>query len=141
MPQRAGAASAGAVLWRLHILAAESAFGRSGALLAESCGVKVADNAGAGTWCGGGKRRGEYREQRLHLSAAETAELSAVARRHQLTLNTVVQGAWSILLSRYSGEREVVFGTTVAGRPAELRGVEQMVGRVYQHPADAGADQ
>ncbi|HKP82394.1 MAG TPA: amino acid adenylation domain-containing protein, partial [Pyrinomonadaceae bacterium] len=71
---------------------------------------------------------GEYRGQRLHLSEAETAELSAVARRHQLTLNTVVQGAWSILLSRYSGEREVVFGTTVAGRPAELDGVEQMVG-------------
>jgi amino acid adenylation domain-containing protein len=70
----------------------------------------------------------EYREQRLNLSAAETAELSAVARRHQLTLNTVVQGAWALLLSRYSGERDVLFGTTVAGRPAELRGVEQMVG-------------
>jgi non-ribosomal peptide synthetase component F len=43
-------------------------------------------------------------------------------------LNTVVQGAWSILLSRYSGDEEVLFGTTMAGRPAELRGVEQMVG-------------
>ena len=71
---------------------------------------------------------GEYREQWLRLSAAETAELSATARRHQLTLNTIAQGAWSILLSRYSGEEEVVFGTTLAGRPAELRGVEQMVG-------------
>ena len=70
----------------------------------------------------------EYREQRLNLSAAETVELSAVARRHQLTLNTLVQGAWGLLLSRYSGEREVLFGTTVAGRPAELHGVEQMVG-------------
>ncbi|HEX7772879.1 MAG TPA: amino acid adenylation domain-containing protein, partial [Pyrinomonadaceae bacterium] len=70
----------------------------------------------------------EYREQRLSLSEAETAELSDVARRHQLTLNTIVQGAWGLLLSRYCGERDVLFGTTVAGRPAELRGVEQMVG-------------
>jgi NRPS condensation-like uncharacterized protein len=71
---------------------------------------------------------GEHREQWLSLSAAETAELNAAARRYQVTLNTIAQGAWSILLSRYSGEQEVVFGTTLAGRPAELRGVEQMVG-------------
>ena len=45
-----------------------------------------------------------------------------------LTVNTVVQGAWALLLSRYSGERDVVFGTTVSGRPAELPGVESMVG-------------
>ncbi|RLK61737.1 non-ribosomal peptide synthase protein (TIGR01720 family)/amino acid adenylation domain-containing protein [Actinokineospora cianjurensis] len=47
---------------------------------------------------------------------------------HGLTLNTVVQGAWALLLSRYSGDREVVFGTTVSGRPADLPGVEDMVG-------------
>ena len=45
-----------------------------------------------------------------------------------MTLNTVVQGAWAVLLSRYSGERDVVYGVTVSGRPAELTGVEQMVG-------------
>ncbi|HEU4874945.1 MAG TPA: amino acid adenylation domain-containing protein, partial [Pyrinomonadaceae bacterium] len=71
---------------------------------------------------------GEYREQWLSLNAAETAELNAAARRHKLTLNTIAQGAWSILLSRYSGEQDVVFGMTVAGRPAGMRGVEQMVG-------------
>ncbi|MBM7776164.1 amino acid adenylation domain-containing protein/non-ribosomal peptide synthase protein (TIGR01720 family) [Actinokineospora baliensis] len=47
---------------------------------------------------------------------------------HGLTLNTVVQGAWALLLARYSGERDVVFGTTVSGRPADLPGVEDMVG-------------
>ncbi len=40
----------------------------------------------------------------------------------------MVQGAWALLLSRYSGESDVVFGTTVSGRPAELPGVESMVG-------------
>ena len=83
----------------------------------------------------------EYRKQRLHLSAAETAELSAAARRHQLTLNTIVQGAWSILLSRYSGERGGGVwddGGGAAGRVARS-GADG--GAVYQHPADAGADQ
>ncbi|HEY0733775.1 MAG TPA: amino acid adenylation domain-containing protein, partial [Herpetosiphonaceae bacterium] len=69
-----------------------------------------------------------YARERHHLAAATTAALNALARQHGLTLNTVVQGAWALLLSRYSGEREVLFGATVAGRPAELTGVERMVG-------------
>lgn len=54
--------------------------------------------------------------------------LRAFARRHRLTLNVLVQGAWGLLLSRMSGRRDVVFGTTVSGRPAELPGIESMVG-------------
>jgi hypothetical protein len=70
----------------------------------------------------------EYGEQRLELSVAATVELQQLARREQLTLNTIVQGAWGLLLSRYSGAEDVVFGTVVSGRPAELRGVEGMLG-------------
>ena len=62
------------------------------------------------------------------LSAEGTAALRAQARRHQLTLNTLVQGAWGALLGRYSGRTEVVFGVTVSGRPADLAEVESMVG-------------
>lgn len=69
-----------------------------------------------------------YAEQRLQLSVELTAKLSETARRQQLTLNGIVQGAWALLLSRYSGEDDVVFGATVAGRPAELSGVERMLG-------------
>nr|AAM47273.1 peptide synthetase ScpsB [Saccharothrix mutabilis subsp. capreolus] len=54
--------------------------------------------------------------------------LDGVARAHGLTVNTLVQGAWALLLARTSGERDVVFGTTVSGRPAELPGVEDIVG-------------
>ena len=54
--------------------------------------------------------------------------LQGWARRQQLTLNTLVQGAWALLLSRYSGSQDVCFGVTVAGRPATLPGVESMVG-------------
>jgi len=62
------------------------------------------------------------------LPASSTARLQSLARRHRLTLNTLVQGAWALWLSRYSGEDDVVFGATVAGRPAGLPGVETMVG-------------
>jgi amino acid adenylation domain-containing protein/non-ribosomal peptide synthase protein (TIGR01720 family) len=64
----------------------------------------------------------------IELSAAESARLQDLAREHGLTLNTIIQGAWALLLARYSGERDVVFGTTVSGRPAELAGVESMIG-------------
>ncbi|HJT04352.1 MAG TPA: amino acid adenylation domain-containing protein, partial [Pseudonocardiaceae bacterium] len=64
----------------------------------------------------------------VELQPQESARLHQVAKRSALTMNTIVQGAWALLLSRYSGERDVVFGTTVSGRPAELTGVESMVG-------------
>ena len=67
-------------------------------------------------------------EHKLALPAGATARLQAFARRHRLTLNTLVQGAWAILLARYSGKREVVFGATVAGRPGTLVDAERMVG-------------
>src|SRR6185295_16102085 len=65
---------------------------------------------------------------RRRLAAGLTERLEATARRSQLTLGTIVQGAWALLLSRYTGSEDVVFGATVAGRPAELAGVERMVG-------------
>lgn len=67
-------------------------------------------------------------EQQVRLSTATTAALKGLARQHHLSLNTFVQGAWSILLSRYSGQQDVVFGSTVSGRPTDLAGVESMIG-------------
>lgn len=69
-----------------------------------------------------------FHKREAYLSEAATSALTALARRHQLTLNTIVQGAWTVLLSRYSGEEDVVYGMVVSGRPAELEGVESMVG-------------
>lgn len=69
-----------------------------------------------------------YDEQSLHLSTLMTSNLQAIARKNYLTLNTLLQGCWSILLSRYSSEKDVLFGVTVSGRPTDLSGVESMVG-------------
>ncbi|MFL6140895.1 MAG: non-ribosomal peptide synthase/polyketide synthase [Labedaea sp.] len=65
---------------------------------------------------------------RVALGPQQSAELRSAAGSAGLTVSTVVQGAWALLLSRQSGERDVVFGTTVSGRPAELAGVESMIG-------------
>src|SRR6476646_8630654 len=67
-------------------------------------------------------------QMRLALSEPLTAALTAQARRHGLTLNTVIQTAWAILLGRLTGREDVVFGVTVAGRPPEVAGIENMVG-------------
>lgn len=74
------------------------------------------------------KQADAYEEVGLRLTAEATTTLNRLARRHQLTLNTLVQGAWASVLSCYSGEMDVCFGITVSGRPGELSGVESMVG-------------
>lgn len=67
-------------------------------------------------------------ERQISLSKTSTTALQSLARQHQLTLNTLIQGTFAILLSRYSGEEDIVFGATAAGRPPALMGVESMVG-------------
>ncbi|WP_345599935.1 amino acid adenylation domain-containing protein [Thermocatellispora tengchongensis] len=62
------------------------------------------------------------------VTAEAPPGLDAWARERGLTLNTVVQGAWALLLARLTGRDDVVFGATVSGRPAEVPGVESMVG-------------
>src|SRR5262249_54852078 len=56
------------------------------------------------------------------------SDVEGFARRHRLTINTLVQGAFALLLGRYGDSDDVVFGVTVSGRPAELAEVEGTVG-------------
>lgn len=51
-----------------------------------------------------------------------------VCREHRITLNTLCQGAWSLLLGRYGNTDDVVYGTVVSGRPLEIAGIERLVG-------------
>ncbi|MBB5868352.1 amino acid adenylation domain-containing protein [Allocatelliglobosispora scoriae] len=62
------------------------------------------------------------------LPADLTTRLVALGRRHGFTLNTLVQGAWGVLLGALTGRTDVVIGTTVAGRPPTLPGAESMIG-------------
>jgi amino acid adenylation domain-containing protein/non-ribosomal peptide synthase protein (TIGR01720 family) len=69
-----------------------------------------------------------YVLQHMLLPVATATALRSMARRHHLTLNTVIQGAWALLVSLWCDASDVVYGTISSGRSAELDGVEQMVG-------------
>lgn len=70
----------------------------------------------------------EYVEIRHIINQEETTLLQKLARNCNVTLNTIIQGAWAILLNRYSRCEDIIYGITVAGRPPELPGVEGMIG-------------
>lgn len=69
-----------------------------------------------------------HEEFTLCLSEDETSALNMFARRQRITLNTLLQGAWSLVLGRYDGTESTVLGVTVSGRPAELPQIDAMVG-------------
>ncbi|CAM5621415.1 Carrier domain-containing protein OS=Streptomyces fumanus OX=67302 GN=GCM10018772_35720 PE=4 SV=1 [Streptomyces fumanus] len=81
-------------------------------------------------------------------SGALLGALDELARGHDVTVNTVFQAVWAVVLGQLTGRHDVVFGTTVAGRPAELPGMRDMLGlfintvpvRVVLDPADTFAD-
>jgi non-ribosomal peptide synthetase component F/aryl carrier-like protein len=93
-------------------------------------GVTAATPLGleAGSREGRGRSREAVAERATVLPADLTARLQALARSRRLTLSTLFQGAWALLLSRYSSSSDVLFGVAVSGRPPELPGVESMVG-------------
>ena len=70
----------------------------------------------------------QWDEQQVVVAADDLTILRAFAQQHQLTLNTCVQGAFGLLLSRYSDHPDVIFGATCAGRPPTLAGAASMAG-------------
>ncbi|MFF7177670.1 amino acid adenylation domain-containing protein [Streptomyces sp. NPDC008121] len=76
----------------------------------------------------GAARRARPEHVDLRLPEVFTADLTARARSHGLTLSTVVNGAWALLLGALTGSQDVVFGTTVSGRTTEVAGLDAAVG-------------
>jgi non-ribosomal peptide synthase protein (TIGR01720 family) len=70
----------------------------------------------------------QYVLRQLELTESLSSALSELVRAHQLTMSTLMQGAWALLLSQSSSCRDVVFGATVSGRSAPLPGIQSMVG-------------
>jgi amino acid adenylation domain-containing protein/non-ribosomal peptide synthase protein (TIGR01720 family) len=64
----------------------------------------------------------------LQLDAGITSALHTVAARYSVTVNTIFQAAWGLLLARYNNVNDVVFGNVVSGRPADIPGVDSIVG-------------
>ena len=135
----AGAAHALCAAWRCRGAAAADALSRLSGL---DCRPGSRRGAGGVAGCLGRSAGGDACWRRaiarrtpvapeqttLALSARLTAALSEQARRQGLTLNSMLQAAWAVLLGRLLGREDVVFGVTVAGRAPELPGIESMVG-------------
>jgi amino acid adenylation domain-containing protein len=75
---------------------------------------------------GGNDWKSENAERRLVPDTVR--EIQALARRCQITPNTLLQGLWGLLLGRWGAVDDVVYGVIVSGRPFELDGIEQMAG-------------
>ncbi|MGP9766972.1 amino acid adenylation domain-containing protein [Halomonas sp. AOP13-D3-9] len=69
-----------------------------------------------------------HQEIILSLDSTTTQRLENFSKATRITLNTLMQGAWSLLVARYTGQDSICFGATVAGRPAELSAAEQLIG-------------
>ncbi|MGV9879879.1 AMP-binding protein, partial [Streptomyces sp. NPDC003006] len=83
------------------------------------------DDAGGDT---GGDSADEPDTVRLHLTAELTTALARRAAAEGVTLNTLTQAAWTLVLARMTGGRDLVFGGVVSGRPHDLPGAGEMVG-------------
>ena len=70
----------------------------------------------------------KYKTQKLKLSEATTATLKSLAEAEEITINTLLQGAWALLLARYGNTNDVVFVTTRACRKSVHTDTENMVG-------------
>ncbi|TXS04579.1 amino acid adenylation domain-containing protein [Streptomyces sp. col6] len=87
------------------------------------------DGLPEGDYLGGGESGPAWQEPEvITFDAALVDGLTRLAARRGLTPNTLVQGAWSVLLARRSGHRDVCFGAMVSSRPPELEGVEEIIG-------------
>ncbi|WP_427500986.1 amino acid adenylation domain-containing protein [Methylomonas sp. MED-D] len=73
-------------------------------------------------------RQAEFAQAQAVLDRKTTAALQQFAQQQRVTVNIVLQAAWVVLLSRYCGSRDILFGLTVSGRPAELERVGDMLG-------------
>lgn len=83
-----------------------------------------------------------YVTRSLRFDSEQSLRLNAAAKRAKVTLNTLIQAAWGLLLARYNDQPDLVFGVTSSGRPSELPGAELMLGvfintlplRLQAHP-------
>ena len=69
-----------------------------------------------------------YAEEDIVLNEEITSSIRSVAKKNNVTVNAYIQTAWGVLLQKYNNCNDVVFGTVVSGRPAEIKNVDKMVG-------------
>ncbi|MFK8105307.1 MAG: amino acid adenylation domain-containing protein, partial [Saprospiraceae bacterium] len=75
------------------------------------------------------RNKGGVTEELEHIFTEETTKaIKAYCQANFITANTFIQGIWGFLLSRYTGNEDILFGATVSGRPSDLANAERMIG-------------
>ncbi|HYL97475.1 MAG TPA: amino acid adenylation domain-containing protein, partial [Blastocatellia bacterium] len=77
---------------------------------------------------GSGKSPSRHGDEHLRFTEQETASINSFARGLRITVASLFEAAWALLLSHYRGSGDVTFGLTVSGRPAHLEGIDSAVG-------------
>ncbi|WP_276209479.1 non-ribosomal peptide synthase/polyketide synthase [Pseudomonas lutea] len=101
-----------AAFWRTHLAGFEQP-----TMMAAALTAPVSDN--------GAPLPAQVRVTSMDL---DSALLNSTARRQRVTVNTLIQAVWVLLLQRYTGQQRVAFGATVSGRSAQVPGIERMLG-------------
>jgi amino acid adenylation domain-containing protein len=73
-------------------------------------------------------QKDQFAQERLLVGDDLQAKLAQLAKSNQCTVNVIMQFAWSFVLAKYSNSNDVIIGTTVSGRPADLVGIEKILG-------------
>ena len=74
------------------------------------------------------KGKSDVRNYDFTIDEATTQKLTELSMNERVTLNTLIQCAWGVLLSKYNNTNDVVFGSIVSGRPTQLEGIQEMIG-------------
>jgi amino acid adenylation domain-containing protein/non-ribosomal peptide synthase protein (TIGR01720 family) len=69
-----------------------------------------------------------HRDFNFNISSEETSRLKEFLSQNQITFNVAVHFYWALILSKFSNNNDVVFGSIVSGRPPEIEGIDQAVG-------------
>ncbi|MCU7520951.1 MAG: amino acid adenylation domain-containing protein [Ignavibacteria bacterium] len=74
------------------------------------------------------KREGGYMRRNVEINSEISSLVNAFCRKNRLTINTLFQGFWALILASYTGHDDIVFGSTVSGRPTDLLNIDSTVG-------------
>ena len=70
----------------------------------------------------------QMKRLRTILGEAKSQRLAALAKKNQVTINTITEAAWAVVLQKYNNSEDVVFGKVVSGRNADIEGIEKIIG-------------
>lgn len=70
----------------------------------------------------------DYQEHTLGFEFKTSNQIELFCQKYQITLSTLMQATWALVLTRYTGQQDVIFGLTTSVRPSNIKNIETMIG-------------